>query len=320
MAPRRLLSFQRNFLNIVGVGLRTPRGSSVIAAGVVFVVDCLTPADFVVGVFYIVAMVLAAQTRSRSWLAGIGAASILLTMLAGFVGAPSLPGTSDWTMLTNRALTDLALLGPLLMLDQMVRAQLREDVLRHEVDHRAKNILAAITALLRLVPRDDPARFARMVEARVHAMARVHSLLAEERWEGADLGALVRMELAPYASSAGQMRFEGPPVRLKADVAQPLGMVLHELAMNSAKYGAFSNPKGWLSLHWRIDQATAALVLEWTEMDGPEVEGPPERSGFGTRLLAKLAKQIGGSVESAWQLSGLRCVIKVPSRSYAPSA
>ena len=317
MARRRFHQASLGFHQPALANLGAAHWSSVLAAVIVFVGDCLTPADFVVGVFYLNAMLLAAQTRSRPWLAGIALASAVLTILAAMLGAPPLLGTAASTVAINRTLTVLALRGLLLVLDQMMRFQVREDLLRRGVDHRAEDILAAVNALLRLVPRDDPPEFAGLVEDRVHAMARVHSLLANARWEGADLRTLMQSELAPFAGLANRIHYQGPPVRLKTTVAQPLGMVLHELATNSAKHGAFCEPTGRLTLGWRIDVATAELVLEWTEMGGPAIPRPPERRGFGTRLMAGMVRQVGGTLEPAWPLTGLHCLIRLPGRSCA---
>lgn len=283
----------------------------------VFCLDYMTPADFAVGIFHLIAMALVAETRSRRWLAGIGIAAVGLTILAGQIGAPPLPGSSIDTVWINRGLTVLALLGLLLVLDSALVTHAREALLRREVDHRAKNVLAVVAALLRLVPRNQPDVFARMVEERVQAIARVHSLLAEAKWEGADLRALVQRELAPYASLQERTRLDGPAVQINATVAQPLGMFLHELATNSAKHGAFSVPTGSLHLRWQVDPSTLDLLLEWQELGGPPIEHPPERRGFGTRLMTGLMKQIGGSMEHGWHLNGLRCRIRVPHDSLA---
>jgi two-component sensor histidine kinase len=304
-------------LRLRRASLRHARALSAGATLLVFCLDYVTPADFVVGVFYLIAMVLAAETRSRSWLACCGLAAILLTILAGLVGAPPLDGTSAGTMWTNRGLTLLALLGLLPVLDGVVILRASDALLRREVDHRAKNVLAVVTALLRVAPRDHPQVFAGLVEERVQAIARVHSLLAEAQWEGADLRMLAQRELAPYASLSGRLRLDGPAVQINATAAQPLGMFLHELATNSAKHGAFSVPTGSLHLRWRVDPASADLLLEWTELGGPPIERPPERRGFGTRLMAGLIRQIGGSMEHAWQSNGLRCLIRVPCATFA---
>ena len=79
-------------------------------------------------------------------------------------------------------------------------AEERQSLLMREVDHRAKNALAVVQSVLRLTPADDPRAYAAAVGARVSALARAHSLLAEGGWSGADLRAVAERELAPYAA------------------------------------------------------------------------------------------------------------------------
>jgi two-component sensor histidine kinase len=194
-----------------------------------------------------------------------------------------------------------------------------------EVDHRAKNALAVVQSVLRLTPRDEPAAAFAAVEARVAALARVHSLLAEGGWSGADLRAVAERELAPYAAPHGgegpargpSVSLDGPDVPLAAAAVQPLAMVLHELATNAAKHGSLSVPGGRVEVRWRAGRGAGddggMLRLRWTETGGPPVSGAPSRRGFGTRVVeATVRGQLGGSVERRWEASGLVVEVAVP--------
>ena len=154
----------------------------------------------------------------------------------------------------------------------------RKTLLMREVDHRAKNILAVVQSVLRLTSRDEPRAFATAVEARVAALARAHSLLAEGGWYGADLRAVAERALSPHAPTAGggTVRLDGPPVPLASAAVQPLAMVLHELATNAAKYGALSVPGGTVALTWRTtkDGGKSRLHLQWTEANGGHPRDP----------------------------------------------
>ncbi|RZI71327.1 MAG: PAS domain S-box protein [Pseudomonas sp.] len=184
------------------------------------------------------------------------------------------------------------------------KAEEQQALLIREVDHRAKNALAVALSLVRLAPRDDANKFAAGVEGRIAAMARAHSLLAKGRWHGADLRTLAEGELAAHT---GRVTFAGPPARLAADAAQPIAMLLHELATNAAKYGALALPEGRLDLSWDFGGAEGALRLRWTERGGPSLEGAPTRRGFGSRLLSSLAeRQLGGKLDFDWSPTGLR--------------
>jgi two-component sensor histidine kinase len=193
----------------------------------------------------------------------------------------------------------------------------RKTLLMREVDHRAKNVLAVVQSVMRLTPRDKPEVFATAVEARVAALARAHSLLAEGGWYGADLRAVAERALAPYmpTPNSGTVRLDGLPVPLAPAAVQPIAMILHELATNAARYGALSVPGGTVTLAWRMngDRGNERLHMRWVETDGAPVHGTPTRQGFGTRLIdASVRGQLGGTVIRHWETSGLICEISIP--------
>jgi PAS domain S-box-containing protein len=210
-------------------------------------------------------------------------------------------------------------LGPILgvHMDFTARkeAEERQSLLMREVDHRAKNALAVVQAVLRLTRAETPQEFARAIEGRVAALARAQTLLTESRWMGADLTAMLRGELDPFLGNAGSTRvtFDGPPLTVAPMAAQPLSMTLHELATNSAKYGSLSAPGGALELTWIVDAAADRLRLRWTETGGPPLAGPPAGRGFGSRVIrTTIHDQLGGEVAVEWQPSGLVCLIELP--------
>ena len=204
-------------------------------------------------------------------------------------------------------------------------ADARQKLLMREVDHRAKNALAVVQAALKLTPKEDPEAYARAVGGRVTALARAHTLLAEERWAGADLQTLAMSELAPFMSISAtghnsdaqgqQPRAElvGPPLPLVAEAVQAVAMILHELATNATKHGALSASGGRVLLSWRVDRVAGVLRMRWSECGGPPVSVPTRR-GFGSRVLEAIARdQLGGRVSRDWQISGLTCDIELPS-------
>jgi len=193
-------------------------------------------------------------------------------------------------------------------------AEERERLLVRELDHRTKNILAVVQALVRLGARADasPAAgaFARVVEGRVAALARAHARLAAGRWEGLDLGELVRGELAPHAGG-DRARAEGPALRLSPDGAQALAMAAHELVTNAAKYGALSHPRGRVDVAWSQDGGE--VVVRWRETDGPPV-APPASEGFGSQLIRTTVEvQMGGRFAPDWHPDGFSCTIRLPA-------
>lgn len=202
----------------------------------------------------------------------------------------------------------------------------RRALLMREVDHRAKNALAVVQSVLRLTPADEPRAFAAAVGARVAALARAHSLLAEGGWSGADLRAVAERELAPYAApkhggaaaapKGPVVSLDGPPVPLAAAAVQPFAMVLHELATNAAKHGALSALGGRVEVRWRAGRRAAEdglLRLSWTETGGPPLAGAPARRSFGSRMIeATVRRQLGGALERRWEPTGLVVEVAVP--------
>jgi PAS domain S-box-containing protein len=235
---------------------------------------------------------------------------------------PGRNGSEDirWLIGRGRRMPGLTWrMGPILGVNVDItarkEAEERQALLMREVDHRAKNALAVVQAVLRLTRADSPDSFARAVEGRVAALARAQTLLTESRWVGADLLAMLRGELAPFMDMSGGARvtLEGPPVTVAPVTAQPLSMTLHELATNAAKYGSLSVPEGRLALSWWIDAEAGRLMLRWVETGGPAIAVPPSRGGFGSRLIqATVREQLGGEVALQWEPSGLVCDIGLP--------
>jgi len=191
------------------------------------------------------------------------------------------------------------------------KAEHRQSLLVREVDHRAKNALAVVQSVLRLTRAPSVAEYVDIVEGRIRAIASVHTLLSESRWEGADLARLAREELEPYQDGkAGRVRCDGPAYQLRPATAQTLALAFHELATNAAKYGALSTAQGSVSLTWRM--AGDMLALTWTETGGP-TSGQPKREGFGVRVIrASIEQQLSGTVAFDWRAEGLACTIAIP--------
>ncbi len=199
----------------------------------------------------------------------------------------------------------------------------RQALLAREVDHRAKNALAVVQAALRLTKAPDVPSYMRAVEGRVAALARAQTLLAEDRWTGADLRALLTGELEPFltAGSGPRVLLDGPPLALPAGAAQPLAMAVHELATNAVKHGGLATPHGSVSITWQLAHVAEAPVLHlcWTERLAAPLAAPPTRRGFGSRVLDGTVRvQLGGSVTQHWRPEGLICELTVPLRA-APS-
>jgi PAS domain S-box-containing protein len=191
------------------------------------------------------------------------------------------------------------------------KAEERQALLAREVDHRAKNALALVQAIVRMTRANSIEAYIAAVEGRIKALSRVHTVLSQSRWQGADLNGLVAEELAPYRTNDhDRVLASGPDIVLQPAAAQTLALVLHELVTNAAKYGALSSLVGKVKLAWTSNGRN--IEFAWTESGGP-VTSKPASLGFGTRIvLASIERQLGGQVTFDWLPQGLACTFSVP--------
>lgn len=180
--------------------------------------------------------------------------------------------------------------------DQRLRLVMRE------VNHRSKNLLTVIQSIARQTAASSPDDFLRRFANRLEALAASQDLLVKSEWKGVDLSDLVRSQLGPYRGLIdNRIRLRGPRIDLTAAAAQTIGMALHELATNAAKYGALSNDGGTVDIAWSIDAATGAFTLSWTERGGPPSK-PPTSKGFGSTVTGRMV-ELGLSAEVATEFA-----------------
>ena len=171
-------------------------------------------------------------------------------------------------------------------------------LLMREVNHRVKNQFAVILSMVRETGRrtTDPQEFEQRVRDRIMALSRSHDLLVNSDWVGASLAELVEEHLKPFGRE-NQTRIAGPALRLSSNAVQHLGMALHELGTNSAKYGALSSDAGRLDVGWEIiarPDRLNDLHLTWEERFPPlagERRFDTARKGFGTVVLQRVTPQ-----------------------------
>jgi PAS domain S-box-containing protein len=197
---------------------------------------------------------------------------------------------------------------------QRKRAEERQSVLVAELDHRVKNVLASVSAVVSHTQRESTsvANFVEALDGRIRSMAMTHELLSSNRWQGISLGELVRCELAPYAIRHNT-EIDGPEVLLKPEAGQAMAMVLHELATNAAKYGALSTEYGYVAVRWdrRLNGQARPLELEWRESGGPLVVATGKPS-YGTSTIRNLIPyEFGGTVDLALAPEGVCCRLEL---------
>jgi PAS domain S-box-containing protein len=190
------------------------------------------------------------------------------------------------------------------------RSQEQIATLAREAEHRSKNLLANVQAMVNLSQAGAVGELKKALEGRIQALANIHSLFVAGRWIGAELTAIAKQELTPYSAMVeNRVQMDGPQVFLKPDAAQAVALILHELATNAAKYGALSVGGAQILLKW--SETDGRLNLRWTETGGPTIE-PPTRKGFGGKIIEQMTAQLNGKTSLDWRPEGLVCEINLP--------
>jgi two-component sensor histidine kinase len=233
--------------------------------------------------------------------------------------------TSDQTftleMLSRQVMTQLELRRAIIERDEALEAsrktEERQILLVRELHHRVRNTLAMVQALLGSSARSskDIDEFYETFSARIASLAKTQTLLTDDYWQTAPLRELLLHELEPFLNGRkDRVVLDGPRAELSADLAIPVGMAIHELTTNSAKYGALSTLSGHLTISWRFRNTDGRrrLYLEWIERGGPAVK-EPERRGFGSTMLQRvLPAQTDADVQIEFRREGLRFEMEAP--------
>jgi PAS domain S-box-containing protein len=188
-----------------------------------------------------------------------------------------------------------------------------------ELSHRSKNLLAIVLSIARQVGRqcEDYQAFEAAFSARIAALADTHDLLVSQGWRGAGLLELARAHLAPFgATEGGRVMLEGPDVVLQPKAVEQVGLAIHELATNAARFGALSAPAGLVTVSWTLDgpgNGKRDLMIAWQESGGPPVEAP-ERKGFGHVVLTRVVPgSLQGRATLAFDRDGICWKLVVPA-------
>ncbi len=201
------------------------------------------------------------------------------------------------------------------------RAEEQQALLVRELHHRVKNTLATVQAIMGSTARSAETieEFKTALIGRIGALAKTHRLLTDETGAVA-FGDLLHNELDAFDDgSDGCISLNGPEIYLSSQLAVSLGMAVHELTTNAAKYGALSVMGGKVDVTWSvtIEAKRRTLDFDWVESRGPAVT-PPKRHGFGSRLLEfVLPGQIQAKANIDYQIDGvrMRCSVPLPLES-----
>jgi len=229
-------------------------------------------------------------------------------------------GREAWLEETSRAEFDksgrfVRLKGLTRDITRRKQAEKRQDLLITELDHRVKNVLARVAAVVMHTRRrcESMDEFVKTLHGRIQSMAAAHSLLSQSRWSDVGFADLIRHQLAPYTTDANTT-IGGPEVMLTSAETQAVAMVIHELVTNAAKHGALSCPDGNVSVNWHrtVTDVAASLTITWRELGGPPIKASV-RSGYGSSLIRNLIPhELGGTVDLTFPSDGACCKIEIP--------
>ncbi|MFI7858809.1 HWE histidine kinase domain-containing protein [Pseudomonas promysalinigenes] len=214
----------------------------------------------------------------------------------------------------RKAIVEVVLHNTELLANERSKADIRQRMLNEELNHRVKNILSLIGALVAhpVSEQQTIKDYVANLKGRIHALSLAHDQVVRGDG-GGRLATLLDAELSPYRTSAGAIELNGPNVILDARAYSVMALVLHELATNAAKYGALSRAGGKLSVTWELD-AGQACDITWREYHGPTVLAP-RRTGFGTVLIDRsIPFDLGGTSRVEYLPEGLQGFFKIPSR------
>ncbi|MCE7029507.1 sensor histidine kinase [Jiella avicenniae] len=270
----------------------------------------------------------------RSWLLLVGVGALLLAFSVALgitfgrrLADPILKlsqqagkiGRGDPATMISTDIAELAQVSKVLAQASRERREAEEQnrFLMREMSHRAKNQYALIAAIARRAANEsaDTTQFLATLSEALNSLARSADLLSSGGWHSVSMAELVATQLQAFNSGSHQIVHDGPALSLNATAAQTVGLALHELATNAAKYGALSTPDGKVAITWTCGEN---LTLSWRESGGPPVT-KPRHSGFGTLVTQKMtARGLGGSVDMDYATTGIVWVLTAPLDAVVP--
>ena len=191
-----------------------------------------------------------------------------------------------------------------------------QETLATEMSHRVKNLFALIENMMRLSARgavnkeDLVTKFSGRLHALADASALVRRGLDHLPWDGADFAEIITRILRPHDEGRSVVR--GPALSVGERATNSLALLFHELTTNAAKYGALSADQGAVEIQWDADEKD--LHLQWREAGGPVI-APPDKQGYGTRLVNVTMQQLGGRIDYDWRPEGLIARMQLPISS-----
>lgn len=185
-----------------------------------------------------------------------------------------------------------------------------------ELSHRMKNMFAVISGIVNVTGRVRGIQAeAAEINSRIQALGRAYETTLDDASSGSiDIGEAIRAVLLPYDRDSERMALTGTGVRMPFTIISIVGLVLHELAANATKHGAWFTEEGRVSVDWQASADGAELIIVWHEEGGPRVVADDIVAGTGTAIVDRLLATGHGTIARDWTPSGLKATITVPAR------
>ena len=187
-------------------------------------------------------------------------------------------------------------------------------VMARELSHRMKNMFAVISGIVNVTGRVRGIESeAEEINARIQALGRAFETTLDESVVGSvAAGPAIAAILSPYDTEPGRLKVDGQSVEIPFSTVSIVGLVLHELAANAIRHGAWSNTSGKVEVSWHTLPAGSPLCIKWRETGAPDVPVETIRPGNGSAIIARMLRSAHGTIEKTWNSNGLEALITVP--------
>jgi PAS domain S-box-containing protein len=206
----------------------------------------------------------------------------------------------------------LAVLATVVDISERKHAEERQRFLISELRHRSQNLFAVVQSIAARTLEEGKslAGAKKILEGRLMALSRAHTMLADAAWTGARLDEIIKSELTAFADHVSVM---GCALLINTPAAQQFALIVHELATNAAKYGALRVPTGKVIIDGKVERVNGEQIfaMAWRESGGPRVR-KPRRSGFGSTILVEGARKFGRHADLRFQPEGISYELRLP--------
>ncbi|MGB3710258.1 MAG: PAS domain-containing protein [Erythrobacter sp.] len=185
-----------------------------------------------------------------------------------------------------------------------------------ELSHRMKNMFSVISSIVNVTGRERGIRTeAAEINSRIQALGRAYETTLDDASSGSiEIGEAIRAVLEPYERQNGSLELDGNGARMPFTTVSTVGLVLHELAANAIKHGAWSTEDGLVRVEWKpLDGEERKLVIKWIETGGPAVDESSLSDGTGTAIVDRMLRSAGGTINREWREDGLSATIEIPA-------